>query len=115
MNTLVHQLDDAKGRCQEALGYLYGSASDPALHRIIYGLALLLGEIRRDVAGDPRPYDARELSCQGLTLVSLDPDPKYPTFHGHPVTGYAEELARRGEAHVYGCDLIGHLATEHTN
>lgn len=50
--------------------------------------------------------DARNLSCQALQL-SIDPD--VLTFHGTPVTGYAEEMARRTEAHVYGCDLIGHI------
>ena len=50
--------------------------------------------------------NATELSCQGLAAVQLDADG--PTFYGEPVVGYAAEMRRRGEWHVYGCDLIGH-------
>lgn len=50
--------------------------------------------------------DARNVSCQGLAF-RVDPD--VLTFHGMPITGYAEEMARRTENHVYGCDLIGHI------
>jgi hypothetical protein len=50
--------------------------------------------------------DARNISCQGLAL-NVDPD--VLTFHGKPVTNYAEEWARRGEGHIYGCDLVGHI------
>lgn len=49
---------------------------------------------------------ARNISCQGLAL-NVDPD--VLTFHGTPVTGYADEVARRGEDHIYTCDLIGHI------
>lgn len=50
--------------------------------------------------------DARNISCQGLAQ-SIDPD--VLTFHGQTVVNYAEEIERRGEGHVYGCDLIGHV------
>ena len=56
------------------------------------------------------PVDARELSCQGLTYV--DASYSRPIFHPGPdgryVIGYEEKMARLGEGHVYGCDLIGH-------
>lgn len=58
---------------------------------------------------------ARDLSCQGLTLVDrggdcpgIDP----PTFHGKSVEGYFEEMRRRGEDHVFSCDRIGHMDDE---
>lgn len=111
MNTLVHQLDDAKGRCAEALGYLYGAQSDPALFQIIEDISRRLGDIRRELSAGTRIYDARNLSCQGLAMV----DPGIRTFHGYLVEGYAEEMQRRGEAHVYACDLVGHMATDPTN
>lgn len=49
--------------------------------------------------------DAEHLSCQGLQSV----DPDLLTFHGDRVLGYAEELARRTEDHVFGCERIGHI------
>jgi hypothetical protein len=56
------------------------------------------------------PVDARELSCQGL--ANVDPSYSKPIFHpgvyGQYVLGYAEKMARLGEGHVYGCDLMGH-------
>lgn len=105
MKTLTHQLDDARGRCAEALGYLSRSESDPALFRIIEDVARRIGKVRRELSAGTHRYDARDLSCQGLTLV----DPGVLTFHGYEVVGFAEEMQRRGEIHVYGCDVIGHL------
>lgn len=53
----------------------------------------------------PEPIQARHLSCQGLQRL----DPTMPVHMGTvPVIGVAEEIARRGEDHVYGCELIGH-------
>ncbi|MET8987744.1 hypothetical protein ABZW49_20045 [Nonomuraea wenchangensis] len=109
-NTLVHQLDTAAQRCAEALGYLYGADSDPALHQIIEDVSRLVGGVRRELSKGHHRYDARDLSCQGLALV----DPASVTFHGWLVAGYAEEMQRRGEGHVYGCDVIGHLAADPT-
>ncbi len=62
---------------------------------------------------DTPTTDARDLSCQGLMDVLADGGPDGgpddgPTFHGLPVVHYAEEMARRGEWHVCGCELIGH-------
>jgi hypothetical protein len=51
---------------------------------------------------------ARELSCQAFARIDFSVTPI--TFQGVPVIGYAAELARRGEAHVRGCELIGHCA-----
>lgn len=56
---------------------------------------------------------ATGLSCQGLTWIDESIDP--PTFHGQIVDGYREEITRRGEDHVYGCELIGHLANDDTD
>lgn len=60
--------------------------------------------------------DARDLSCQALAGQVIPDDDRYglpmATFHGQPVSGYREELERRGENHVTACDLIGHLAGE---
>jgi hypothetical protein len=68
-----------------------------------------MAEVEADAARN-EPVDARELSCQGLTNV--DPSYSRPIFHPGPdgqyVIGYAEKMARLGEGHVYGCDLIGH-------
>lgn len=46
---------------------------------------------------------AKHLSCQGLQMV----DPDQPMHGGLPVEGFQQELERRGEDHVYGCELIG--------
>lgn len=51
------------------------------------------------------PVDASDLSCSGLTWV----DPDVRTFHGRPVNGYAEEMARRTEDHVFGCESPSHI------
>jgi len=51
---------------------------------------------------------ARDLSCQALAYV----DSAALVFHGQRGEGYAEELNRRGEIHVLGCDLIGHLCRD---
>lgn len=57
----------------------------------------------------PEPIQARHLSCQGLQRL----DPTRPIHQGTvPVVGVAEEIARRGEGHVYGCELIGHTPGE---
>ena len=54
----------------------------------------------------PDPIQARDLSCQALQRL----DPTNPIHQGTVrVTGAAEEIARRGEGHVYGCELIGHI------
>jgi hypothetical protein len=62
------------------------------------------------LAAANEPVDARELSCQGL--ANVDPSYSKPIFHpgvnGQYVIGYAEKMARLGEGHVNGCDLIGH-------
>jgi hypothetical protein len=52
----------------------------------------------------PETTKASDLSCQGLAAV----DPDRLTHGNLPVQGYAEEMAKRGEGHVYGCELIGH-------
>lgn len=49
--------------------------------------------------------NATELSCQALALL----DPLTLDFHGQPVEGYQAEIRRRGEDHVIGCDVVGHL------
>lgn len=110
MKTLAHQLDEARGQCAEALGYLNGAETDPALFQIIEDVAVRIGRVRRELSAGTHRYDARELSCSTLTLI----DPTVQTFHGYEVENYAEEVQRRGETHVWNCDLIGHLATDAT-
>ncbi|MGC5012971.1 hypothetical protein ACLQ2R_19590 [Streptosporangium sp. DT93] len=59
------------------------------------------------------PVAAQDLSCQGLALVDADggrPGAGTPTFHGQLVDGYPQEMERRGKAHVFGCEAIGHRA-----
>lgn len=62
-------------------------------------------------AVDDPDVNARDLSCQALAL-SVDPDVQ--TFYGRKVVGYAEEMARRTEDHVFGCEAIGHTCDEST-
>jgi hypothetical protein len=51
---------------------------------------------------------AKNLSCQGLQNVTDDSNGQLH-WYGDPVIGYEDEMARRGgEAHVFGCELIGH-------
>ena len=58
--------------------------------------------------GGPAVVQAKNLSCQGLQMV----DPDQPIRGGQPVEGFRQEMKRRGEGHVFGCELIGHLATD---
>lgn len=55
--------------------------------------------------------DARDLSCQGLTYC-VEHEDGTVTHHGQPVDHYAAEIARRGDWHVHGCELIGHCGDE---
>lgn len=52
--------------------------------------------------------DARHLSCQALQQVEADSLTLHANPH-MPVTGYADEMRRRGEDHVFGCRLVGHV------
>ena len=54
---------------------------------------------------------ATDLSCQGLQYCY---DDEHGTWrhHGRFVTGYLEEIERRGDDHVHGCELIGHMDDE---
>lgn len=74
----------------------------------MYSMTLLYVEgpapVRPPLTVEREIVAARSLSCQGLAQVDADA----LTFYGLPLAGYAEEMARRGADHVYGCEPIGH-------
>ena len=60
---------------------------------------------------DEKCIDASHLSCQGLTYCE-DDDNGWVRHHGQLIAGYGREMARRGEDHVYSCNLVGHIPGE---
>jgi hypothetical protein len=52
--------------------------------------------------------NAADLSCQGLTYC-IEQEDGTVRHYGQLVTGYHKEITRRGDWHVHGCDLIGHM------